>query len=227
MATQDPNAPNATSVPTVGGGGGQNSAFQTGQDAFNTGYNALGQQAKLAGNTADVWSGIQQANQAQTAQGLAALKRQAATNLYANKGSLGGGGGLAAAQGANAQSAFNAANFNTQANTNRAQVAQQANQAGIDAQGQIATSAGNQYKMLQDQQQRQTRINAALDSARAISKRLSGTIFTTGADKNKMIAAINQEVLGTETDPEVIAAVQNYTAGLQNGSTDVPGSINI
>ena len=218
--TSDPTSKPA-SVPTTGAAGWQQS-----QNAFNTGYSALGNQQKIAGQTGDVWSGIAAAQHAQDQQGLDALKRQAAATLYSNRGSLGGGGGLAAAQQNNAALGQTVGQYTSQANAQAAQTAQAAQQAQLGAQGQIAQAAGNQYKMIQDQQQRQTRVNQALDSARSILSRYSGTIFTTSTDKQKAANAIQQEVLATETDPAVIAAVQNYTQGLLNGSVQSPGSIN-
>jgi len=208
-------------TPTTGAG-----AFGAAQNDWQTGYNALGNQQKIAGQTGDLWNTIQTTQQAQTQQGLDAMKRQAAQALYANRGSLGGGGGLAAAQQANQANAQNVGAFTTAANAQSAQTAAQGQQAQLGAQGQIAQAAGNQYKMIQDQQQRQTRVNQALDSARSIMARYSGTLFTTAGDKQKAANAIQQEVLKTESDPAVIDAVQQYVNGLLNGSESSPGSIN-
>lgn len=206
---------------------GRAQTWQQGQNAFNTGYAALGKQQQLAGQTGDLWAGIAKANEAQNQQGQQAIQRGAAANLYANRGSLGGGGGLAALQNAGAASALAQGQYGAGVNQQRAQTAEQGQQAQIGAQGTIASAAGNQYKMLQDQQQRQARINASLDSARSIMQRYAGSVFTTGADRQKAINAINTEVLGTETDPAVIAGVQQYIAGLQHGSQNPENTINL
>ena len=68
------------------------------QGAYQTGLDALGNEIGQAQKTGDIWSNIQKAGEAQTQQGMSALRKQAATNLYANRGSLGGGGGLAGLQ---------------------------------------------------------------------------------------------------------------------------------
>lgn len=198
-------------------------AWAKGQQAFETGYGALGNQITEAGKTGDIWAGLQKANEAQTSQGMENLRRQAAQGLYQSRGSLGGGGGLAAIQGANAANAYQLGNFNTQANAQRAQTAQQAQAANLAAQGTIASAAGNQYKMLQEQQNRQIRLNAALDAARSIMKRYAGSVYTTDADRQKAADSIRQEVLATETDPMVIAQVNKFIQNL--GQYDNPGSI--
>lgn len=200
-------------------------SFQQGQAAFDTGMGALSNQIATANKTGDVWAGIQKASEAQSQQGLDALKRQAAATLYQSRGSLGGGGGLATLQNANAKSAYDMTNFNTQANAQRAAQAQQAQQALMGAQGQIATAAGTQYKMLQEQQNRQNRVTSALDSARAIMKRSVGGLglLVTNTDRQRAANAIKTEVLANETDPLVIDAVNQFVANL--GDYSVEGTI--
>ena len=200
-------------------------SWQAGQTAFDTGMGALGNQIATAQKTGDVWSGIQKATEAQTAQGMENLKRQAATSLYQSRGSLGGGGGLATIQNANASNAYNLSNFNTQANAQRAQQAQQAQEAQMGAQGQIAQAAGQQYKMLQDQQNRQNRVNSALQMARDVVKRsISGLgLIVTDNERQRAANAIKTEVLANETDPEVINAVNQFVSNL--GDYSVPGTI--
>lgn len=197
------------------------------QQNFQTGYNALGNAMQQEGKTADLWSALGKANEATTQQGMEAMRRQAAQSLYANRGSLGGGGGLAALQQANSRSAFDQANMATQANAQRAALAQQAQEATVGAQQQIAQAAGQRYRMLQDQQQRQVRINQALDAARQIMQRNAGAVFTSQTDRNKTINEVQREVLATETDPQVIAAVQQYMYGLSHGSEKTPNSIDV
>jgi hypothetical protein len=206
----------------------------TGQQSFGaqeqnlqTGYGALGNVMQQAGKTADLWSSIGKANEASTAQGLQAMRRQAAQTLYANRGSLGGGGGLAAMQQANTANQLAQNQAVQQANLQRAQLAAQGQEAGIGAQQQIAQAAGQRYRMLQDQQQRQVRINQALDMARQVMQRNAGTVFTTGADRMKALNEINREVLATESDPQVIAAVQQYLHGLMSGNENVPNTIDV
>lgn len=207
-------------VPTTGP-----SAFAPQQQALQTGLGALGQQQKLAGQTGDIWSSIAKANEAQGADAMNALRRQAATGLYANRGSLGGGGGLAAAQQSDTNTGYALGNMAAQQAAQRAQLAAQGQQAQIGAQGQIAQAAGERYRILQDQQQRQHRINAAIDAARQVMQRNAGTIYTTSGDKDRAAKQIQTEVLGTESDPQVIAAVQQYIDSLRSGQENVPNTI--
>lgn len=218
MAFDDQNRQNPA-IPTTGP-----SSFAPQQQALQTGLGALGQQQKLAGQTGDIWSGVARANEAQGADAMNALRRQAATSLNANRGSLGGGGGLAALQQSDQSTGYALGNMATQQAAQRAQLAQQGQQAQIGAQGQIAQAAGERYRILQDQQQRQHRINASLDAARQVMQRNAGTIFTTPGDKARAAKQIQTEVLATESDPQVIAAVQQYMADLQSGA-DVPNTI--
>ena len=223
MAFDDPNQNKAsTQIPTTGP-----SSFAPQQQALQTGLGALGQQQKLAGTTGDIWSSIARANEAQGADAMNALRRQAATSLNANRGSLGGGGGLAALQQADQSTGYALGNMATQQEAQRAQLAQQGQQAQIGAQGQIAQAAGQQYKILQDQQQRQVRVNQALDAARQVMQRHAGTFFTTNADRLKATNDIQREVLATESDPQVIAAVQQYVEGLRNGNEATPNTIDV
>ncbi len=200
-------------------------SFQQGQQAFDTGQAALSQQIATAQKTPDIWAGIAAANQAQSQQGLDALKRQAASSLYQSRGSLGGGGGLAAIQQANAKNAYDMTNYNVQNNAQRAQQAQQAQEAQLAAQGTIASAAGQQYKMIQDQQNRQNRVNSALSTARDIMKRSVGGLglVVTDADRQRAANAIKTEVLANETDPTVIKAVNDFIANL--GDYSVQGTI--
>ena len=195
------------------------------QGAYQTGLDALGNEIGQAQKTGDIWSNIQKAGEAQTQQGMSALRKQAATNLYANRGSLGGGGGLAGLQQAQSKSAADLTAATTQANAQRAQLADQAQQAQLGAQQQIAQAAGQRYKMMQEQGQRQVRVNQAVDLARQIMQRNAGTIYTTANDKKKAIDQIRSEVLSVETDPAVQQAVENYIAALKSGEEDVPNTI--
>ena len=215
---QDPTKP----IPTTGPG-----AFQAGQNALQTGLGALGKTQQIAGQTGDLWGGIQATAKAQTQTGLDALKQQAARAVYANRGSLGGGGGLAALQQNNAGLATSAGEFNTQANAQQAQLAQQGQQAQLAAQGQIASAAGGQYRILQDQQQRQTRLQEAMIRAQEIMSRYAGTIYTSSGDKQKAANQINTEVLANESDPTIIAAIKQYQQNLLNGSEVVPNTLNV
>lgn len=221
MAFDDQNQ-KQPAIPTTGP-----SSFAPQQQALQTGLGALGQQQKLAGQTGDIWSSIAKANEAQGAGAMDALRRQAATSLNANRSSLGGGGGLAAMQQADQSTGYALSNMATQQEAQRAQLAQQGQQAQIGAQGQIAQAAGERYRILQDQQQRQHRINAALDAARQVMQRHAGAFFTTNADRLKATNDIQREVLGTESDPKVIAAVQQYVDGLRNGNEATPNTIDV
>lgn len=221
MAFDDQNQ-KQPAIPTTG-----TSSFAPQQQALQTGLGALGQQQKLAGQTGDIWSSIARANESQGTEAMNALRRQAVTSLNANRGSLGGGGGLAALQQADQSTGYALGNMAAQQEAQRAQLAQQGQQAQIGAQGQIAQAAGERYRILQDQQQRQHRINAALDAARQVMQRHAGTFFTTNADRLKATNDIQREVLGTESDPQVIAAVQQYVDGLRNGNESTPNTIDV
>jgi hypothetical protein len=221
MAFDDQNQPKGY-VPTSGP-----SSFAPQQQALQTGLGALSKQQDIAGHTADLWSGIAKANERQSADAMNALRRQAATNLYANRGSLGGGGGLAAMQQADQSAGYALSNMAAQQEANRAALAQQGQQAQLGAQQQIAQAAGERYRILQDQQQRQIRINQALDAARQVMQRHAGTFFTTDADRQKAAGDIQREVLATESDPQVIAAVQNYLQNLRSGQEKTPNTIDV
>jgi len=204
---------------------GKKASWAQQQESYQTGLGALGNEIGQAQKTGDIWSNIQKAGEAQTQQGMSALRKQAATNLYANRGSLGGGGGLAGLQQAQSKSAADLTAATTQAYAQRAQLAGQAQQAQLGAQQQIAQAAGQRYKMMQEQGQRQVRVSQAIDSARQIMQRNAGTIYTTSNDKNKAIDQIRAEVLSVETDPAVQQAVENYIAALKSGEEDVPNTI--
>ena len=202
-------------------------AFQEQQSALQQGIGALTQEQNIAGKTGDIWSQIQRANEAQNQQGLAALRRQAAQTLYANRGSLGGGGGLAALQQGAASAGQTQMNAVAQANAQRAALAQEGQQAQLGAQGQIAEAAAQKYRIFQDQQNRQNRINQALSAAEDAAKHAIGGfgLFVTQADREKQAKAIRQQVLATETDPEVINAVNQFINNL--GSYNNPSAIGV
>lgn len=201
--------------------------FAKQQQALETRLGALTQQQKIAGQTGDIWSQIQRANEAQTQQGLEAMRRQAAQVLYANRGSLGGGGGLQAMQQGAATSGRAVMDAVAQANAQRAALAQQGQQAQIGAQQQVAEAAAQQYRVYQEQQDRQNRINQALAVAEDAAKHAIGGfgLFVTQADREKQAKAIRQQVLATETDPYVIEAVNRFIDNL--GSYNNPGAIGI
>lgn len=206
---------------------GKSQAWQAQQEALQTGLGALQGQIAEAGKTGDIWANLQKAGEAQTKQGMDALRRQAAQALYASRGSLGGGGGLAGLQQQQQASAANMTQAVTQANAQRAQLAAQAQQAQMGAQEQIAQAAGARYKMLQEQTQRQNRINQALDAARQVMQRNAGTIYTTADDKKRAADQIRSEVLAVETDPAVIQAIEGYISDLTSGRENVAGTIDL
>lgn len=207
--TVTPLAPPAARGPTANDVSNQQQ-YQAGEDVYAQGLDALQKQQAELGNTGGAWDAMLKAQNTLSDRSRQQIERQGGRALYQSRGSLGGGGGLAAVQNADAQNANNVANFNAQDQSARAGMMQQAQAAKVEALGAQAGAAGQRYKMMQEHTAgKQNRINQAVAAARQIIKEEGGSLYTTDKDHQRMRARMQQELLASETDPDVIAAVND------------------
>lgn len=168
---------------------------------------SLRDQTAQAGMAADV---AQQAGDA----GIRALREQAALALAQTRGSQAGRGmgGLNRAQ--SRQSALSRGVREGEALAETSRAVQAARQ---QAAGMLSEQLGEERRLLDERQAERAEVALANQAIDAIVERYEGTIATTQSDRDRMIRAIQNEILATATNPAVVRAAQARIAALREG----------